>query len=553
MSTGPVLVLGLDGAGWPVIEPLIASGSMPFLARLVTTGVRGDLRSPWPGSTFPSWTSIMTGVSPGVHGMLDFTAFDPPTYSVRFIESSSRRTPAIWELAHRAGRVCAVLGVPGTFPPDTAVDLMVAGFDTPVTTSTEPSFIHPPSWRKRLAAAGGFPLTPVQELRIGPGWHRKAWQALQGSIEGKTRIAELVLRELRPDLFVMVFGESDTVCHHFWPFADSESPRRREGETAGLDAAIRDIYSRLDTALERIVSAASDPELVMVVSDHGFGGAGIDAIHINRFLAQRGFLRFGAKSQPSPRVPSVLQAASLLPRGTQQRLFRRAKGLAGRLESRRRLGGIVWDETTAFSEELPYAPAVRLNVRGREGRGTVAPSRYESVRDEIAQALENWRDRETGAMVVRRVLRREEAYQGPAVSAMPDLLLDLAIPGGYTYVVASSGGSMGPVQVRLDPRVLGAKGWGMNGTHRREGIFVATGGSLTAGRIAGTIHSEQVAASILASLAVPVPASMSLPPAELPHAPRDGKKGAPSPRIHADETSWEWDRLRRLKELGYLD
>ncbi|MCU0610573.1 MAG: alkaline phosphatase family protein [Candidatus Eisenbacteria bacterium] len=550
--TKPVLLLGLDGAGWPVLEPLLARGAMPFLAGLLGRGCWGPLMSPWPGSTFPSWTSIMTGVTPGHHGVLDFTEFDPATYSVRFTDSRSRRVPAVWERVHRAGLVAAVLGVPGTFPPDSSVDLMISGFDTPVTTSIEPSFIHPPDWRKRLLGVGGFPLTPVQELRISPGWHRRACPALQQSIEGKVRVAEFVLRELRPDLFVMVFGESDTACHHFWPFADARSPRRPALTDPEMAGVIGDIYSRLDSALARVTAAAGDVGLVMVVSDHGFGGAGADAICLNRFLERQGFLRFRKGGGRRLGFPSAIGAAGLLPRALQQRLFRRARRLVGALESRRRLGGIGWEGTTAYSEELPYAPAVRINLAGREGRGVVAPDRYDAVLDDVGAALLGWKDARTGDAVVTRVMRREEVTDGPALGGMPDLLLDLAEPEGYSYVVASSMGRNGPDQRRMNLSALGAKGSGMGGTHRREGILVACGEGVRPGRLPAATDAHQVAGALLAALGLPAPPGMGEPPISLPRPTREGEGDSSCQRAAADAVSWEWERLERLKGLGYL-
>lgn len=546
-SRGPVLVLGLDGAGWPVLDPLMEDGRLPFLTRLRAEGAWAPLMSPWPGATFPSWTSIMTGVTPGVHGMLDFTTFDPATYTVRFTDSTSRRVPTVWELAHGAGRCCAVLGVPGTFPPDD-IDLMISGFDTPVTTSIEPSFVHPPAWRGKLAAVGGFPLTPVQELRIGAGWHRAAWRALRESIEGKVRVAQMVVRDLKPELFVMVFGESDTVCHHFWPFADSASPRRVAGADEGLADTIADVYSRLDRAAARIVESAH-PSMVIIASDHGFGGAGVEGIHLNRYLASCGFLRF--RPGPLPALP-LHRAAGLLPRRAQQSVFRRARRLVGAVESRRRLGGIRLSATTAYSEELPYAPAVRINLQGREGRGTVAPAHYEQVRDDVAAALLAWRD-SSGAPVVARVWRREELDSGPAVSSMPDLALDLAVHGGYTYVVRPSGGSSGPIVTKLDPLRLGGKGLGMGGTHRREGVLLAWGEGVRPGPILDSVGAHQVAAAVMAALGVATPSSMAAPPPALPQPLRSGALTSMTERAETGSEPWEWERMKRLRGLGYIE
>ena len=67
------VVLGLDGATLDLVESWAADGTLPNLARLLRQGAYGRLASTTPAATFPSWTTFMTGVNPGRHGVFDFT------------------------------------------------------------------------------------------------------------------------------------------------------------------------------------------------------------------------------------------------------------------------------------------------------------------------------------------------------------------------------------------------------------------------------------------------------------------------------------------------
>ena len=557
MSDGPVLLFGLDGAGWPVLRPLIESGRLPFITNLMENGFSSDLRAPWPWATFPSWTSIMTGTSPGVHGMLDFSILDHERMKIDFIDSSYRQAPALWEMVTSKGGRCVVLGVPGTYPPDTSAELMISGFDTPVTTSIEPSFIWPESYRKRIIQEVGlFPLTPVQELRITPGWHRKARNALLRSIEDKSHVASFVLKDLKPDLFIMVFGETDTVCHHFWQYHDVNSPRYDETSPEILKSAIGDVYSAVDKAISRITQTAESPRMILLVSDHGFGGVGNRVVRINRFLAEQDLLAF---TMPRFRFPIpgtfALSAFSRLPRGIQQWVFRHgARGIIPEIETRRRFTGIRWKNTRAYSEELNYAPSVRINLAGREACGTVEPSSYESLRQEIKESLESWRDDETGERVVNRVYRREELLYGPEMHHAPDLLLELELPGGFSYVVLPSRGSVGPSVHDLPPGA-GAKLTGMHGSHRRDGILIATGDRITAGRSMYPAIAEQIAGIVLHGLGLELPPWIQDPPENgvtgniLHSAPEEfSTRGS----VVQGNRVFELERLKRLSGLGYL-
>src|SRR5690349_6372421 len=78
-SVPRVIVVGLDGADWQLLDRYRAKGAMPELDRLVREGRSGVLRSLVPPLSPLVWTTIATGVSPLQHRILDFTRFDPAT------------------------------------------------------------------------------------------------------------------------------------------------------------------------------------------------------------------------------------------------------------------------------------------------------------------------------------------------------------------------------------------------------------------------------------------------------------------------------------------
>lgn len=117
-SSSPVLFLGLDGADWQHLDTYLASGKMPELARLVAEGRSGVLESREPPLSPLLWTTMMTGVSPLEHGILDFTRRDPATGVLAPISSADRRVPAVWNMASSAGRKVGVFGLWATWPPE---------------------------------------------------------------------------------------------------------------------------------------------------------------------------------------------------------------------------------------------------------------------------------------------------------------------------------------------------------------------------------------------------------------------------------------------------
>lgn len=473
-----LLVIGWDGASPNLVEKWIREGRLPHLAALYRNGVGGRVRAPWPPVTFPSWTTFMTGVNPGKHGVFDFTRRVPGTYRVQFLNATHRRAPSVWSLLSVAGKRVCVLGLPATYPPESVNGIMVSGFDTPVTTRADASFVYPPERAQEVLAEGGFPFAPFQEFRVDDRWYARARDELLKGIEQKTRLAEKFLRQGRWDCFLVLFGESDTVAHHFWHYHDRRSPFFDPSRAPLWGHAVREVYEALDAALGRLLAVVPGAN-ALVISDHGFGGAGTTRVHLNRWLAEHGWLQF----TPAPvwaKVMGALKplALSRIPARWQAWLFRRRQAAwAGGLETAARFRGIDFARSAAFSEELGYFPSVWLNVRGRDPEGRVHPGDYDKVREEIRTALFEWRHPATGRSLLRHVWMREEIYTGPWVGEAPDLLLDFEeMPAGYAVLAATSGGRSGPVVTEIDARKWrGGKLQGLSGTHRREGVFALAG------------------------------------------------------------------------------
>jgi predicted AlkP superfamily phosphohydrolase/phosphomutase len=473
-------------------------------------GAWGRLRSTVPPVTFPAWTSFMTGTGPGQHGIFDFTRRVPGTYQIEFVNATYRRRPTIWRILSDAGRRVGVMGVPATYPPEPLNGFQISGFDAPVAVGIDRSFVYPPALYDEIRReVGEYRTTDFQEVRIGPGWHRMAYRSILDVLAVKQDIASYLLQREPWDCFMVLFGEADTVSHHFWLYHDPASPRYPVQPGLGeFGDAIRTVYRRLDEAVGALRALAPDAS-VLIVSDHGFGGAGDKAVYINRRLAECGLLRFRRRGITTVGADAAKRLALRLPAGLQERAFRLAGPWAGALESRSRFAGIDWAGTRAFSEEQNTNPGVWINAQRGEPQGTLPPDEYESTCDAAIEALTTWRDPVTGQAVVTRARRREDVYQGPYVADAPDIVVEFALDGGYSYAVQGSGGRPGPsVRVLDRSEHLGAKGQGMNGTHRPEGVLLLAGPGVRSGIQLHGARIIDVAPTALHLLGLPVPSYM---------------------------------------------
>ena len=128
---GRVYVIGLDGATWDILDPLIEQGKLPVFKKLKENGAWSRLRTFDPTLSAVVWTSIATGKSMLKHGIVDWVFVNKQKIQVPY-SSSEKRTPSIWEIMDEKGRRSVVLGWFVTDPPDAVKGVMVSDSFAPV-------------------------------------------------------------------------------------------------------------------------------------------------------------------------------------------------------------------------------------------------------------------------------------------------------------------------------------------------------------------------------------------------------------------------------------
>jgi len=550
------LIIGLDGADLELVFALGRS-RLPNLFALLDRGVYAHQESVQPPATLPNWTTFLTGVDPGEHGVFDFTL--RRGYRVQFTAGTIREAPTFLARLDRLGLACCCVGFPATYPPERLEHgAFISGWDAPVSFEADRSFVWPSALHDLLTRRfGPLRFDEVDQFHADrPGWHAALGERLVDKIGRRLELARFLLAYRRWDAFAFYFGESDTASHYLWSLYDEGSPRRPASVSAREQSGLPRVYEALDAAVGQLVSDAGPSAEITIVSDHGSGGSSDKVVYLNRALAEAGLLTFRAENRRGELVQRLktFGLEGLAPR-LRDRVFRFAGALLpSLLESQARFGNIDMSRTLAFSDELNYFPAVHLNVRGREPLGLIEPTDLPAVRARVVRALEALRDPYTNRPIVARVHEREQLFHGPFVERAPDLLLELWLSRGYSYnLMPSSGAAEEGIVRRLSPdEYLGKKGRSLPGSHRPRGLMIAAGP-----RVASVGQRElsiaDSAALVLARLDVALPeqARGRVPegvlragdkPRTLPNALR------PAPR-RGDVGALE----RRLRALGYID
>jgi hypothetical protein len=123
-----VAVIGIDSGDWRVIDPMLAAGELPNLARLVERGSAGVLRSIEPTYSPVAWSSIFSGKTAEKHGI---TGWD-------VAYAGNRRTALLWNVVGSAGLPAIAVNVPGSWPPSQLHGALVSGFPIPSLTKPPP-------------------------------------------------------------------------------------------------------------------------------------------------------------------------------------------------------------------------------------------------------------------------------------------------------------------------------------------------------------------------------------------------------------------------------
>ncbi|MBD3235600.1 MAG: hypothetical protein GF330_02720 [Candidatus Eisenbacteria bacterium] len=259
----PVVVIGLDGATWDLLQPWIDAGELPTLAAIQRGSAWGELQSIVPYLSPPAWASAVTGVNPGKHAIFDFQRRVPGETAIVNETAKSRRAQPIWKMLAPSGRRCLLLNIPMTDPPDPIEGLFVAGFPHP----DEIGYTYPPELADQL---GDYELDRL-EMKIERGQEDSLFAAYTRMMEERKRIVLAWLRNEPFDLLWAVFTGTDRMQHLFWKFADPDNPHYDPALAERYGGAIHDFWVAQDAALGEILSAVPAEAAVMLLSDHGFG------------------------------------------------------------------------------------------------------------------------------------------------------------------------------------------------------------------------------------------------------------------------------------------
>lgn len=356
------VIIGLDGVPHRLIKELSESGVMENVGSLIREGTFRSMNSSIPEVSSVAWSSIITGTNPAQHGIFGFTDLRPGTYRLYFPNFKDLKATPFWR-REDSGR-SVIINVPSTYPALSLNGVLIAGF---VALDLQKA-VYPGSLVPFLENMGYRVDVDSQKAHLSIDLFLKD---LKRTFNARVAAYRYFWDNEEWDTFVLVFTGTDRISHFLWDAYEDKSHKRH--------LAFLDYFREIDEVIGEIVSKMEEKDILVMLSDHGFELLEKD-VQVNRFLKERGFLRFSSDN------PKNI--------------------------------GDIDPSTKAFALD---PGRIYINLEDRYPRGSVKPEDKEVVIQELTEAFNSLEFE--GRRVIKHVYRKEEIYEGPFMDRAPDLVL----------------------------------------------------------------------------------------------------------------------------------
>ena len=474
-----------DGA---LIQHWASVGTLPTFHKLMSEGSWYELESPAQVLHTSTWPTFATGTLPGRHGVYYPFQPKPGHQQAQHVAADQYGAPSFWSLADRLGKRCLVYDVPETFPEAGFHGRAIFDWGTWAWYGTRAA--QPQQLLAEIKERfGDYPLG-MEAMRLGLGRPSRTTlqQKLPESVAHIRDSLQWLMQQGEWDLVVAAFCETHPAAHYLWP----DGARDAGSAEGNRFRPIHGVYAAVDRAIGALHAALPRDTTLLIVSGDGVRPNNAGWHLLPAALGKLGYLNGdGGKAGNGRAKPrSLIGTVKALVPPRVRRLI--ADSLPWKL--RNKLGAhlesqVDWAHTRAFTLPTDLEGCIRINLKGREPQGIVAPgAEYKALCEDLRTRLSGLINPATGKPAVSKVWIRDEVFPGERRDQLPDVVVTwndeapiagLAIPG--------VGIVEGPSP---DPR---------SGTHSGTGFLLACGPGIPAGR-SSRAKLVQVAPTVLRRL-----------------------------------------------------
>jgi predicted AlkP superfamily phosphohydrolase/phosphomutase len=298
VSSPRIVIIGLDGASWNFINPLLKEGKLPNIKKLMNEGSYGTLSTIRPTKSIVIWTSIATGKSPQKHGILNWIFLKNNNFVP--YRGNQRKVKTFWNILSEIGFRVGVINWLTTFPPEKVRGFIISDefrrgkrlnplkieLTYPKTLYKKLEFAY--QKRKNFQRILKEEKLPDYRKWSPEGKNEKKLVSLFPNFVLNEKTIELVslylYKKFPVNVFAVYFRLIDIVSHFASGYLDSELLEKGIKEERGRGVSketltlinkkfskiIEPVYSYSDRILGKFLKLSDSNTTFIVISDHGF-------------------------------------------------------------------------------------------------------------------------------------------------------------------------------------------------------------------------------------------------------------------------------------------
>lgn len=426
-----IIILGLDGVDYKYLINNLKG--FDFIKNVAKTGIFAPLKSTIPPTTFPAWTSLMSGFNPGKTGVYEFYKLKEKR---KIINSNFIETPRMWDIFSQNNMECIVIGVPVTYPAYPINGIMITGFLTP---QRDKYCVYPEEMLEILPENYKFFINYFKYKN-----ENVFLKDLYSSLKIKFSLVNKLIKNYEWDILIFVISETDWIQHFF--YKHKSHPEYEKGQKIILD-----FFKKVDFLLSELLEKFIKNNYIFIVSDHGFGKMVKKFVHINTLLYKEGFLKLkrNIKTQFKNMLGRNLRKFySLLPLLLKKRIKGKVKNKFHTLTELKE-DMIDWENTKAYF--MPsYLNSGFIKILNNEKKLT----------NQIFKLLKELNKKEK---IFKEIFVKEEIYSGEYLKEFPEIIIN--------FEEEYAGNSLITKNLLTDIPETSRPSVG----HRDIGIFIASG------------------------------------------------------------------------------
>ncbi len=358
------MVIGIDGVPFELIKELTEKGVMPNFKRLIKKYNFIKTQVPLPEVSSVSWTSFMTGMNPGEHGIYGFMEVNNKNYGYKFPSFPLLPVKTIWERIESKGMNSIIINLPNTYPVRRIKGYLISGF---VALDLE-NAVYP---KEFLSYLKEIDYKVDVDTKLG-GTDKKFFiRELNDTLDKRYLVYNKLIKE-KWNLFYFIITGTDRLHHFLF--------KAKDDENHPFHSDFLNYYKKVDEIIEEITSDMEKKGIpFMVLSDHGFTSLKYE-VYLSQYLKEWGYLKFDEEN------PKNLKSIN--------------------------------ENSKVFALD---PSRIYIHLEGKYEKGRVKKEDYNKIREEIKDRFLELEIE--GEKVLKGVYFKEEIYKGKFLDNAPDIVL----------------------------------------------------------------------------------------------------------------------------------